>query len=76
MMNAEMRADIWKKLRWSQAMTTTGIGRARYLPLVWPVQQSGAAVEHKDVIMTLFTYHWPRRAHSYKSYLFGQKISY
>ena len=27
--------------------------RARYLPLVWPVWQSGAAVEHNDVILTL-----------------------
>ena len=35
--------------------TTTGIERSclRYLPLLWPVWQSGAAVEHNDVILTL-----------------------
>ena len=27
--------------------------RARYLPLLWPVQQLGAAVEHNDVMLTL-----------------------
>ena len=27
--------------------------RAQYLPLLSPVQQSGAAVEHNDVILTL-----------------------
>jgi hypothetical protein len=34
--------------------TTTGIeaSRTRYLPLLWPVRQSGAAVEHNDVILT------------------------
>ena len=26
---------------------------ARYLPLLWPVQQLGAAVEHNDVILNL-----------------------
>ena len=26
--------------------------RAQYLPLLWPVQQSGAAVEPNDVILT------------------------
>ena len=25
--------------------------RAKYLPLLWPVQESGAAVEHNDVIL-------------------------
>ena len=25
----------------------------RYLPLLWPVQQSGAAVQHNDAIVTL-----------------------
>ena len=36
-------------------MTTTRIERARvrYLPLLWPERQSGAAVEHNDVILTL-----------------------
>ena len=24
-----------------------------HLPLVWPVRQSGAAVEHNDIILTL-----------------------
>ena len=35
--------------------TTTGIRavRARYMPLLWPVPQSGAAVEHNDVILSL-----------------------
>ena len=35
--------------------TTTGIEavRARYLPLLWPVRQLGAAVEHNDVILYL-----------------------
>ena len=35
--------------------TTTGIERARtqYLPLLWQVRQSGAAVEHNNVILTL-----------------------
>ena len=27
--------------------------RLQYLPLVWPVRQSGAAVEHNDVTVTL-----------------------
>ena len=27
--------------------------RAQYLPLLWPVRQSGAAVEHNDVILYL-----------------------
>ena len=27
--------------------------RLRYLPLLWPVRQLGAAVEHNDVILTL-----------------------
>ena len=32
---------------------------ARYLPLLWPVQQSGAAIEHNDVILTnLKTSYW------------------
>ena len=32
--------------------------RAQYLPLLWPVRQSGAAVEHNDVILTnLMTSH-------------------
>ena len=26
----------------------------RYLPLLWPVQHSGAGVEHNDVILTLY----------------------
>ena len=36
-------------------MTTTGMEhtRVRYLPLLWPVRQSGAAVEHNDFIVTL-----------------------
>ena len=34
------------------AMTTTGIERAQYLPLLWPVLKSGAAVEPNDVILT------------------------
>ena len=36
-------------------MTTTGIERSclRYLPLFWPVWQSGAAVEYNDIILTL-----------------------
>ena len=36
-------------------MTMTGIEhyRLRYLPLLWPVRQSGASVEHNDVILTL-----------------------
>ena len=36
-------------------LTTTGIepSRLRYLPLLWPVCQLGAAVEHNDVILTL-----------------------
>ena len=41
--------------------TTTGIRavRARYMPLLWPVPQSGAAVEHNDVIlMNLMTSHF------------------
>ena len=29
------------------------IERVRYLPLLWPVRQSGAAVEHNDIIVTL-----------------------
>ena len=37
------------------ARTTTGIERSRlgYLPLLWPVPQSGADVEHNDIILTL-----------------------
>ena len=33
----------------------TGIerARARYLSLLWPVRQSGAAVEHNDIILYL-----------------------
>ena len=33
----------------------TGIehARAQYLPLLWPVRQSGAAAEHNDVILYL-----------------------
>ena len=32
--------------------------RARYLPLLWPVRQSGAAIEHNDVILkNLMTSH-------------------
>ena len=27
--------------------------RSRYLPLLWPVQQLGAALEHNDVILSL-----------------------
>ena len=32
--------------------STTVTGFLRYLPLVWPVRQSKAAVEHNDVILT------------------------
>ena len=59
-------------------MTSTGIERSCswYLHLLWPERQSGAAVEHNDVI--LGTYHTNFRftkltthsAHSYKSCLF------
>jgi hypothetical protein len=39
-----------------------GVGlnaRAQYLPLLWPERQSGAAVEHIDVILTnLMTSYW------------------
>ena len=43
------------KLGSSQTTTTTGIERARaqYLPLLWPVRQSGGAVEHNNVILYL-----------------------
>ena len=38
-----------------QSMTTTGIKHShlQYLHLLWPVLQSGAAVEHNDIILTL-----------------------
>jgi hypothetical protein len=42
-------------------MTTTGneATRVQYLPPLWPLWQSGAAVEHNDVILTnLMTSHF------------------
>ena len=40
---------------WGGTMRTSRIecSRLLYLPLLWPVRQSGAAVKHNDVILTL-----------------------
>ena len=37
----------------SKRMSRIECSRSQYLPLLWPVQQSWAAVEHNDVILTL-----------------------
>ena len=46
------------------ASTTTGIERAQYLPLLWPVRQSGAADEHNDVILYLCLHTTDRVKHT------------
>ena len=43
--------------------------RLQYLPLVWPVRQSGAAVEHNDVILTLGLHTTCRVLHTSKSHV-------
>jgi hypothetical protein len=52
-------------------MTGIECSHSRYLSLLWPVRQSGAVVEHSDVILTLGLLSKQLVAH-YKSRLFGQ----
>ena len=41
----------------------------QYLPLLWPVWQLGAAVEHNDVILTLGLHAIGHVAHTHTSHI-------
>ena len=59
-------------LYWEMPKTMTGIERVceRYLPLLWPEWQSGAALEPNTVFK--FTYPWPLRSYFLNYFFLGR----